>query len=75
MSLLTSFFAWYDGEPENNARRIYAECPSRAAKTFHEDPPYGVRNAGETINVRNIDGRPFKYTLDQLYGEETVSGK
>lgn len=66
MSLLTSFFAWFEGEPEDRAKRIYAECPSRAAKTFYEDPPYGIR-ASEVVHVRNIDGRPFKYTVDQLY--------
>lgn len=74
MSFYSTFFAWYDGEPENRARRIYAECPSRAAKNFNDEPPYGVKSA-ETIYVRNMDGRDFKYTLDQLYGEETVESK
>ena len=72
MGFSTSFFTWYEGEHENVAKRIFAECPSRAAKDFHENPPYGIQ-VSKTINVRNIDGRPFKYTLDQLYGEKSPS--
>lgn len=61
----TPFFVWYESQPESMARKVIEKCPSRAAKEFHNDPPYGVK-LSETIMVRNIEGRPFTYTQEQL---------
>ena len=65
----TTFFVWYETNPESLARRIVAECPSRAGRDYHEDPPYKIK-LQETVMVRNMAGQLFRYTQDQLYSEK-----
>ena len=63
MSERRPFFVFYDVQPENTASKMFSECPSRAAKEFNEKSRYKL---SETINVRNTEGRLFKYTIDQI---------
>jgi len=63
MPRITTFWCFYDVENENTANKVYSTCPSSAAKEFHKDAFYQLSDA---IHVRNMEGRLFKYTLDQL---------